>query len=104
MRLDTRAWRTLRDKFKAYAKAKNLPCWYAAYGKCLLDGMAIDYDIPAQSRPDAFETDHKKSRATHPHLTMVWSNLRASHCTCNRTYQHRSNSIVAQQDWVKPKW
>lgn len=102
--LDGQPWRVLAAKFKAYHKARNSPCWYAAHGKCLLDGMPIDYDLPGQGGPNAFEADHYKPRTTHPHLTLVWGNLRPSHCTCNRTHQHRSNSVVAQRDWVKPKW
>lgn len=103
MRLDSAQWRRIKRDHKAHSKIHNLPCWYAAYGKCTLDGAPIDYDAP-HSTPYAYETDHYKARATHPHLMYAWNNLRASHCRCNRTYQHRSNSVVAQQDWVRPKF
>jgi hypothetical protein len=102
-RLDSQQWRTIKREHKAYSKIHDLPCWYAAHGKCVLDGAPIDYDAP-HSTPYAYETDHRKPRATHPHLMYVWSNLRASHCRCNRTHQHRADSVLAQQNWVRPKW
>jgi HNH endonuclease len=99
--LDSQAWRVLKSKHKSYSRSRDLPCWYAEHGKCVLGGAPIDYDAP-HSTPYAYETDHKKPRSTHPGLLLAWNNLRASHCRCNRTHQARN--VVAQQDWVRPKF
>jgi hypothetical protein len=102
-KLDDHQWRVLKRKHKAHSKSRNLPCWYAAYGRCVLDGAPIDYNAAPQT-PYAYETDHYRARSTHPHLKYVWNNLRASHCRCNRTHQAKGKAVVAQQDWVKPSW
>jgi hypothetical protein len=100
-RIDNHAWRVLSRKFKAHSKTRNSPCWLHEYGMCLFDGMPIDYEAIPGTRK-AYETDHKKPRATHPHLMYTWNNLRASHCACNRSRQ--AKPVVAQGIWVKPKF
>ena len=101
MGMDSAAWRAIKSKHKAYSASRNLPCWYAAHGKCVLGGAPIDYGAP-HSTPYAYECDHKKPRKTHPHLMFAWNNLAAAHSRCNRT--HQAKNVTAQQDWVRPKF
>lgn len=98
-RIDNHAWRVLSRKYKAHSKTRNSGCWLHEYGMCLFDGAPIDYVAMPGTRM-AYETDHVKPRATHPHLMYVWANLRASHCACNRSRQ--AKPVVQQGIWIKP--
>lgn len=66
---------------------------------CLFDGMPIDYDAIPGTRK-AYETDHAIPRSVRKDLWLMWNNLRASHCACNRSRQ--AKPVVPQGIWVKP--
>lgn len=100
MRLDHAAWRDLKRKFKSYSKIHHMPCWLAAHGMCLLDGVPIDYS--SVGMPDSYETDHKTPRSVDPTLWLVWTNLRASHLRCNRSRQ--AKDVGPQHIWVRPSF
>lgn len=87
------AWLNLKGKHKAYSKSHALPC-----ARCR---APIDYSLPAQHRW-AYETGHKQSRKHRPDLALIWNNLQAEHCGCNRSAQEKDQ--VPQQDWVQPSW
>lgn len=91
MRPTGHRWRKLKARFKADCRNRRAPCW------C---GGPIDYDAPAQS-PYGFEADHYHPVATHPHLMYAYSNLRPSHCKCNRA---RRDAAPDERPWVKPDW
>ena len=73
---NSRAGRQLRAEVAAAYRAANAPCW--------LCGQPIDYDAPAHD-PNALDIDHVKARKPYPHLALDRSNLRPSHCRCNRS-------------------
>lgn len=100
-RIDNHRWRVLKAKHKAYSKERQLPCWLAPFGMCLLDGVPIDYHAVPGSRA-AYETDHVVPRAVNKDLMYVWNNLRASHCTCNRSRQ--AKPVEQQHVWVRPSF
>ena len=99
-RMNHRAWRELKRKFKAHSKIQRSGCYLEAHGMCLLSGLPIDYTSTGQ--PDSFEADHIKPRETHPALALTWSNLGATHLRCNRSKQ--SKVLVPQDNWVRPKF
>ncbi|PEG60044.1 HNH endonuclease [Mycolicibacterium boenickei] len=93
--MNTRAWRKLAARFKAYCESIDAPCW--------LCREPIDYGLT--TGPDAFEPDHWLPRKTHPHLAFEPKNLLPSHSRCNRARQDTSpESIGTQQEWVRPAW
>lgn len=93
--VNTRAWRTLATQFKAHCAGLGAPCW--------LCRQPIDYELTTGAW--CFETDHYHPRKTHPHLAMVWENLRASHRRCNRSRQATSaEDIGTEQEWIVPQW
>lgn len=98
MKLNHRAWVSLKSKFKSYSKIHGAGCWLAAHGLCLLDGVPIDYR--SSGMPDSFEADHKTPRSVRPDLWLEWNNLRASHLRCNRSRQ--AKDVGPQHVWVRP--
>ena len=104
MRLDHRAWRALKSKHKEHSKIRCLPCWLHEYGMCVFDGAPIDYAAMPGSRR-AYETDHVIPRSVRADLWLIWSNLRPSHCACNRARQDKPvdvKAVVPQHVWVRP--
>src|SRR5574340_410963 len=71
----TYQWRRLAKSFKLHCRSVGEHCW--------LCGNAIDYDAPPNT-PESFETDHYIPVVVDPSLALSRSNLRASHCGCNR--------------------
>lgn len=98
MKLNHRAWITLKSKFKSYSKIHGSTCWLAEHGLCLLDGVPIDYQ--SSGLPASFEADHKIPRSVRPDLWLVWNNLRASHLRCNRSRQ--AKDVGVEHVWVRP--
>ena len=88
----TYRWRELAKKFKAHAAAHNLACVHCR--------QPIDYNAKPGT-PSAFEADHRKPLATHPHLAYVWSNIDPSHSSCNRS---RGSQAADQGEWVAANW
>jgi 5-methylcytosine-specific restriction endonuclease McrA len=91
----TYGWAQLRKRFYAECRASNAPCW-----RC---GQPIDY-AAAPRTPDAFEADHFKPVATHPHLAYEYSNLRPSHCSCNRKRGHKIDAVEDNTTWIPADW
>jgi hypothetical protein len=60
----------------------------------------IDYDA-APGRPDSFQADHYRPRSTHPHLALVYSNLRPSCARCN--WSRRADPPPVSE-WKRPEW
>lgn len=89
-RINTRAWRKLAASFKAASRRQDSPCWICH--------QQIDYQAPPQA-PEAFEADHYHPRATHPHLALDPTNLRASHSACNRSRGTDQPGTWHQADW-----
>lgn len=83
-------WRELAARYKAQCAKRDDPCW-----QC---GQKIDYQAAPQTA-GAFEADHYKPVATHPHLALAMGNLRPCHSSCNRsrgsTPAPESNSWIA---------
>lgn len=86
------AERKVKGEFRARCKASRARCW--------LCHQAIDYDAPPQT-PEAFEPDHYHPVSTHRHLAYDITNLRPSHCRCNRS---RCNTPPEQGKWVPANW
>ena len=84
--------RQLEREHKARCRAANLPCH--------LCRQPIDYDAPP-NHPRAFESDHVKPVATHPHLAYVMSNLAPSCRACNRS---RGTKPLSTEPWVVADW
>lgn len=75
-RLWTREWQILRRE-----------CFYRdrkAQAVCHICNQPIDYSLPMSSTDEAYEADHIYPRSKHPELTLVASNIAASHRKCNR--------------------
>lgn len=51
---------------------------------CWICGQPIDYQAKPGT-PDAWEPDHVKPVSKYPELEFSLSNIRASHCSCNRS-------------------
>jgi 5-methylcytosine-specific restriction endonuclease McrA len=94
------AYRKNRAQFKARCRARGAPC-HICHGEL----GPIDYDAEPQTSK-AFELDHIKPVATHPHLYYVEANWAASHSACNRSRQKKELSTPPkeQKRWVKPSW
>ena len=71
-----RKWQAVRLSAYRRDMRSNAPCWIC--------GQLIDYQAPAGT-PDAWEPDHVKPVAKFPELEFALSNIRASHCSCNRS-------------------
>lgn len=74
---DTRRFRNLAAMLR---RERRTNCWL-----CL---QPIDYDAPP-NEPDAFSADHILPVSTHPDLVNVYSNLAASHSSCNKARGNR---------------
>lgn len=92
-RLNSQAWKLLKQKHRSYCAARHLPC-----ARC---HNPIDYSLPAQHRL-AYETGHIISRRDRLDLMLVWANLQPEHVKCNRSAG--SKPPVPEQDWVRPKF
>lgn len=78
--------------------------------RCHRCKQAIDYSIPPNDsrkrpyNPDAYEPDHIKPVATHPHLSTTLSNGAPCHARCNRSRQDKPldepGSWVMAEDWA----
>lgn len=63
-----------------------------AGAKCWICGGDIDYLAPPQT-PDAYEADHYLPTSEHPELAYEITNLRPSHCSCNRSRGSKSADV-----------
>ena len=84
--------RKVKREFRAQCRAWRPVCW-----RCR---QPIDYEAPPQT-PESFEPDHYHPVSTHPHLAYDITNLRPSHCKCNR---ERGNTPPEQGRWVPADW
>lgn len=71
-----RKWQAVRHAAYLRDKKKGAKCWICH--------QPIDYDADPGT-PDAWEPDHVKPVAKFPELEFSLSNIRASHCSCNRS-------------------
>ncbi len=74
-------WQKLRLILYERDRKANAPCWIC--------GQAIDYRAPAGT-PDAWEPDHVRPVAKNPELAFDPGNIRAAHCSCNRSRGSKS--------------
>lgn len=84
--------RKVKREFRQRCKATRAVCW--------LCRQPIDYSAAPQT-PEAFEPDHYHPVESHPHLAYDMTNLRPSHCRCNRA---RQDTPPEQRRWVQPDW
>lgn len=82
-------WRELAARYKVQCSKRDDPCW-----QC---GQKIDYAAAPQTS-GAFEADHYKPVATHPHLALTIGNLRPSHSSCNRS--RGSKPAIEPTEWI----
>lgn len=71
----TRRYKTLRRIFRAQCADEEQPCW--------LCGKPIDYSLPDNEHPDAFNLDHAYTVDDRPDLAEDPANFRAAHKDCN---------------------
>jgi hypothetical protein len=95
----TYQWKMLKRRHRAWARARNEPC-YRCVERGDLEMSEIDYTAPPLS-PNAYECGHRKSFKTHPWLAYVWENLGAIHSRCNRQLQDDDGE---PGEWVRPDW
>ena len=81
-------WRQVAAEFRTRCARIAAPCW--------LCGQPIDYAAASQTE-SAFEADHRLPVETHPQLAFMPSNLRPSHCSCNRA---RGARPVVAGTWI----
>ncbi len=84
--------RAIKREFRARCEGVNAACWQCR--------QPIDYLARAQT-PNAFEADHYHPVSTHPHLGYDMSNLRPSHCRCNRS---RQAGPPPTSQWIRADW
>lgn len=78
----TRRYKTLRKAFRHECANEEQPD--GTIGRpCWLCGKPIDYSLPDNQHPDAFNLDHAYTVAEHPELAEDPANFRASHKDCN---------------------
>ncbi|WP_072500613.1 HNH endonuclease [Olsenella phocaeensis] len=91
------AWERVRRA--AFARDKELGA------RCWICGRRIDYSLGLSSRtgtPDAYEPDHYLDVSRHPELEYELSNIRPSHCRCNRARGKRASTKplgIASREW-----
>lgn len=71
-----RRWQRVRRVAYNRDRGNDAPCWIC--------GQPIDYDAPAGT-PDAYEPDHVRPVSRFPELEFSLENIRAAHCSCNRS-------------------
>ena len=86
------AWSKTKREFKAQCRAIRAPCH--------LCHMPIDYHAPPLSK-NAFEVDHYHPVSVRPDLEYQLSNLRPSHCSCNRS---RQAAPIKAAPWQAADW
>jgi hypothetical protein len=93
-------YRKQRAAFKAKHRVLNSACHI-----CNGELGPIDYDAQPQTSK-AFELDHIKPKATHPHLFYDEANWAPSHCGCNRSRQagELKPKDPSAGRWVKADW
>lgn len=69
-------WQAVRTSAYRRDLKQNAVCWIC--------GQPIDYQAKPGT-PDAWEPDHVKPVSKYPELEFSLSNIRASHCSCNRS-------------------
>ncbi len=69
-------WQTVRQAAFNRDKKAGAVCWICE--------QPIDYYAEAGT-PDAWEPDHVKPVSKFPELEFSLGNIRASHCSCNRS-------------------
>ena len=74
-------WQKLRQILYRRDRSANARCWIC--------GQPIDYRAPAGT-PDAWEPDHVLAVKDHPELAYDPGNIRAAHCSCNRSRGNRA--------------
>ncbi len=72
----TTRWQKLRRLLYRRDRAANAPCWVC--------GQPIDYRA-RPGTPDAWEPDHVRDVKHWPELAFEPTNIRACHCSCNRS-------------------
>jgi hypothetical protein len=84
--------RAVKRAFRARCQAAGSACWICR--------QPIDYAAKPQT-PESFEPDHHHPVKTHPHLAYEPTNLRPSHCRCNRS---RRDDPPPTAMWVRADW